>query len=330
MSPEPSPMNSASTVFFDFSKFQDGQPSDVRLGNPTGFNSRIETHVLDSGFIFCLTDVLAAQPIEVECRNLVETRGFGFNLRGDLRVGPDEGLAEGTSVKVGQMAVFSSPFHECYRSTIPASRTIRVSISHFGSASEQRNSDCGNILSKTDIFKPGKTFINTYDFPPGITRILEDILGCSFTGSLRRIYIEAKALELFIVSVQRFVQDPSQYCCLNSAMGRRDVERAHEAAGLLVKDFDSVPSLSELSRSVGMSRCKLTQVFKEVHGATPFAFLKEHRLAKAREMLLEERVNVTEAALAVGYSSLSHFTKAFTRQFDCPPSKYRKTTTKND
>ncbi|MDR1110338.1 MAG: AraC family transcriptional regulator [Deltaproteobacteria bacterium] len=148
-------------------------------------------------------------------------------------------------------------------------------------------------------------------------------MNCHYVGPMRRLFLEAKALELLICSVREFFGQPSDTVRKSAAVCRRDADKAHEAADLLIKDFYSVPSMDDLSRAVGMSRSKLNHVFKEVHGTTPFAFLRNHRLAKARELLLEEQVNVTEAALAVGYSSLSHFTKAFAGQFNCCPSDCR-------
>ena len=48
-------------------------------------------------------------------------------------------------------------------------------------------------------------------------------------------------------------------------------------------------------------------------------YLRNLRLERAAELLRSGRSNVTEAAMAVGYSSLSHFSKAFAEMFGvCP------------
>ncbi len=46
-------------------------------------------------------------------------------------------------------------------------------------------------------------------------------------------------------------------------------------------------------------------------GMTIPQYVREVRIEKAAELLLRGRHNVTEAAMEVGYSSLSHFSKAF-------------------
>ena len=45
-------------------------------------------------------------------------------------------------------------------------------------------------------------------------------------------------------------------------------------------------------------------------------------MERAAQMLREGRSNVTETALAVGYSSLSHFSKAFWETHGCCPGLY--------
>jgi AraC-like DNA-binding protein len=47
------------------------------------------------------------------------------------------------------------------------------------------------------------------------------------------------------------------------------------------------------------------------YGPDNLRYLRNLRLERAAELLRSGRSNVTEAALAVGYSSLSHFSKAF-------------------
>lgn len=54
----------------------------------------------------------------------------------------------------------------------------------------------------------------------------------------------------------------------------------------------------------------------------PYQFVKRMRLDRARELLLQEGMNVSEVARRVGYGSLSHFITEFKRHFGAPPRKY--------
>ncbi len=86
--------------------------------------------------------------------------------------------------------------------------------------------------------------------------------------------------------------------------------------------MDCPPNLAELARKIGVSRTKLHVDFCKVFGTTPFSYLREARLNKAKILLDEGGMNVSEAAFAVGYSNLSHFAKAFMQRFGIPPGKY--------
>jgi AraC-like DNA-binding protein len=55
-------------------------------------------------------------------------------------------------------------------------------------------------------------------------------------------------------------------------------------------------------------------------GTTIFGHLHTQRMEQARRFLQEGKMNVTEVADEVGYSSLSQFTRAFNKQFGTKPS----------
>jgi AraC-like DNA-binding protein len=90
----------------------------------------------------------------------------------------------------------------------------------------------------------------------------------------------------------------------------------------LARGIESPPSLSQLGREVGCSPFYLSRLFSEHTGMTISRYLRNLRLERAAELLRRGRVNVTEAAMAVGYSSLSHFSKAFAEMFGVCPSVF--------
>jgi AraC family transcriptional activator of pyochelin receptor len=77
---------------------------------------------------------------------------------------------------------------------------------------------------------------------------------------------------------------------------------------------------------VGLSHPKLNYGFREIYGSTIFGYLRELRLNKAKALLDDGTMNVTEVAYEVGYSSLSYFTKAFRDYFGTAPGSYLRST----
>ena len=82
------------------------------------------------------------------------------------------------------------------------------------------------------------------------------------------------------------------------------------------------PNLEELGRRVACSHFYLSRTFTRETGLTLSQWLRRARLERAAELLRTRKCNVTEAALEVGYSSLSHFSQAFREMFGCCPGLY--------
>ncbi|MCR9102969.1 MAG: ATP-binding protein [bacterium] len=83
-------------------------------------------------------------------------------------------------------------------------------------------------------------------------------------------------------------------------------------------------SLPQLCQKVGMSRSQLYRKLKAVSGLSPSALIRNHRLQQAKALLETTGINVSEAAWAVGYKDVSHFSKSFQEAFGIPPSATRK------
>ena len=83
-------------------------------------------------------------------------------------------------------------------------------------------------------------------------------------------------------------------------------------------------TVDNFAHDIGMSRAQLFRKVKAWTNITPHNFIRLCRLKKAALMLKEKSHNVTEAAFAVGFKSVSHFSKAFNKQFNQTPSNYFK------
>lgn len=151
--------------------------------------------------------------------------------------------------------------------------------------------------------------------------ILYQVLNCPYQGGLKRLYLEGKALELIAGSMAQFMprQNESKK---KFTLRPTDVERIHHAQTLIAKDFVEPPRLQEIAHAVGLSHPKLNYGFREIYGSTIFGYLRELRLNKAKALLDDGTMNVTEVAYEVGYSSLSYFAKAFKDHFGTAPGNY--------
>jgi AraC-like DNA-binding protein len=134
----------------------------------------------------------------------------------------------------------------------------------------------------------------------------------------RGVWFESKALEL--MSEFFFVPARDEFFC--ERQKRLANERVQRVIELLRGNLAEPPSLLELGERVGCSPFYLSRTFSQELSMTMPQYLRQLRMERAAELLCSGKFNVTEAALEVGYSSLSHFSQAFCQTMGCCPNLY--------
>ena len=99
--------------------------------------------------------------------------------------------------------------------------------------------------------------------------------------------------------------------------------RLRLAVELMHAHLDRDLPLEEIAEAAHLSPFHFARLFKKLTGATPHAYLASLRAARARELLAETDLSVTEVGARVGYMSSSHFAKAFRRATGLSPRAYR-------
>lgn len=105
-------------------------------------------------------------------------------------------------------------------------------------------------------------------------------------------------------------------------MPLRERKRLLAARERLLEDLSAPPTITELAKEVGLNQLKLKRGFRLMFGMGIYSLFQCHRMERARELLCHH--NVTETALILGYSNISHFSAAFRKQFGVLPSEVRK------
>ncbi|MEM9219712.1 MAG: AraC family transcriptional regulator [Cyanobacteria bacterium P01_F01_bin.150] len=151
---------------------------------------------------------------------------------------------------------------------------------------------------------------------------LQQILQCPYQGMTKRIYLESKVIELMSLMLEEEVklqQGETKKFLLSSEYQ----ERIHYAQEILLNNLDNPPSLMELARQVGICDYNLKRGFREVFNTTVFGYLRDRRLEKAQQLLLDGQMKVASVARAVGYNSPTSFNAAFKRKFGVSPKAYQ-------
>ena len=98
---------------------------------------------------------------------------------------------------------------------------------------------------------------------------------------------------------------------------------AEQAISTMWNRYADPLSLDEIADSAILSKFYFSRVFRSLTGTSPGRFLSAIRLFRAKNLLLETEMSVTEVAYAVGYNSLGTFTSRFTRSVGASPGRYR-------
>lgn len=81
-------------------------------------------------------------------------------------------------------------------------------------------------------------------------------------------------------------------------------------------------SVEELSREIGMSRVHLNRKLKDVISVSPGTLIKSIRLKQAAYLLVNNKVNISEVAFKVGFSTHSYFSSTFKDYFGLSPKEF--------
>lgn len=100
-------------------------------------------------------------------------------------------------------------------------------------------------------------------------------------------------------------------------------EQAYLARRLLNRAFDTPITLEQVSRVVALSPYYLIRLFRRVYKQTPHQYLMQQRITKAKDLLRNSDMSVTEICFEVGFESLGSFSTLFRKIAGTSPSAYR-------
>jgi AraC-like DNA-binding protein len=151
-----------------------------------------------------------------------------------------------------------------------------------------------------------------------LQQLVESLRHCPVFSPAQEMWFRCKALELAAHLFYR-PAGGELFCTRAQRAARERVERARV---ILKERLQSPPSLDELGKLVGCSPFYLSRLFSQEAGMTIQQYIRQTRMERAAELLRTGKCNVTEAALEVGYNSLSHFSSAFHATFGCCPGLF--------
>lgn len=88
-------------------------------------------------------------------------------------------------------------------------------------------------------------------------------------------------------------------------------------------NYSHIISLEDLSRLAGVNKTTLISIFKEIYGTTPIRYINNLRLRKAKALLENSDLSISEIAELVGFQSIHYFSRFFKAKENCTPMEFR-------
>jgi AraC-like DNA-binding protein len=133
-------------------------------------------------------------------------------------------------------------------------------------------------------------------------------------SAVKRLALIMRLTEKFLYSLVRQEQDS-----LPRKLKKSDLESMRHIEQILSSRLEGFPSLESLAHAVFMSTSKLKTLFKQVYGHTLYDYYNKNRLQRAKEMLVTGQYSIKQAGCEIGFSNLSHFAKAFKKEYGVLP-----------
>lgn len=140
-----------------------------------------------------------------------------------------------------------------------------------------------------------------------------------YTKAINRIFLQTKLNEILLLTLENVTEENESIPVCPFLAEAEMVNKIYDARDILLESLDQPITIKALSRKVLMNECYLKRGFKEIFGCTIFDFYQEQRMKHAKFLLYEKGLSVTDTALILGYSSISHFSTAFKKYTGLKP-----------
>jgi len=136
-----------------------------------------------------------------------------------------------------------------------------------------------------------------------------------------RLYVDLLRQQLVLHLARR-------YSISSVALPRRhpklDETKLHRVLDFIESNLDAELTHDSLSREVGVSASRFAHMFREAVGVAPHRYVLRRRIERGCSLLLKSHYTVSQVAFETGFSSPSHFCKAFFNVTQTTPGEYRR------
>ena len=152
-------------------------------------------------------------------------------------------------------------------------------------------------------------------------------IGMALLGELEseglsgRLYAESLANVLAVHLLRHYTTTSTGE--VHRFSGGLSAPRLRRVTAFVAENYSNDIPLSQLANVAGMSSFHFAREFKRTTGTTPHQYLIKFRVERAKALLAEGEMPLTEVGLQSGFNHQSHFTRLFRRLTGTTPMSYR-------
>lgn len=158
---------------------------------------------------------------------------------------------------------------------------------------------------------------------PTITKIAREIAAEVADEQLGRAAMLDALVRQFVIHLLRCHLTVRQSDQIELSRAGPVDRRLRLAIEFMHDNFGRELALEEIASAAYLSEYHFARLFKQITGVTPHVYLANVRLERARKLLAETALPISEIASMVGYQSQSHFSKMFRSVTGVTPRAYR-------
>lgn len=246
---------------------------------------------------------------------VIHSARIGQTIFADRRVGMDLLFGSKTGTLFQHVDILD------YQATLDCSENIEIIAIIIGESvlTSMLGNEYSQLLLKSLQIKSVPS-ANVFKVPKHIDAILHSALPKHLTGTISKLFAQAKVLEYI--------------CALSEHVAEKAREQKHPDTGRILQfqqlheELEAlqgkVPTLDELAKQYGMSARVLNDGFRRMYGSSIYAYISDLRLKEAHEALLRTSIPMKTIAMNLGYSHVNHFISAFGKKYGYSPGSLRK------
>lgn len=139
-------------------------------------------------------------------------------------------------------------------------------------------------------------FKESKPIPIKLYEIIMDIANCCYEKEIKGVYIQSKINEIFsyLFTEIKAIDSPKRKLKLKEY----DILLVKKAEKIITQNLESQITIDELAQQVGSNKFKLKRDFKLVYEESVFSYASRLRMEKAKQLLLENKLAISEVAYA--------------------------------